>query len=137
MHVVIVINYYFAYTVIDHHRFFVSFCFLCYFNRIDLVNIPGKRSRVVPVLLLPHITVAMDTLVDVRQKEKFCLENKFFFASDSNNGCISHWKVLSQLCNDAELQKPKLIRSTKLRKYMATVAQVSFIHLYINYNNIY
>lgn len=101
--------------------------YLLRFNRIDLINIPGKRSRPVPMLLLPLVREAMDTLVHVRQKESFCPENKYFFASDSPNGYISQWKVLSEMSRRAQLQKPELMRSTKLRKYMATVAQVSLL----------
>ena len=95
------------------------------FCRIDLVHIPGKKSRVVPMLIMPNIKVAMDQLVSTRQENHLSSENSYFFASSSTGGHLSQFKVLARVAKDAKLNKPELVRSTKLRKYLATMAQVS------------
>jgi hypothetical protein len=91
-----------------------------------MVQIVGKRSRLVPILILPGICKAMDLLLSLRQKHKLMPNNKFFFASDSEGGCLNHWKVLKTVTDSAHLSNPDLVRSTRLRKYMATVTQVCF-----------
>jgi hypothetical protein len=89
-----------------------------------MVHIPGKKSRVVPMLILPYIAKAMDLLLEVRQKNHIGHGNKFFFASQSEDGCLSQFKILQRVANEAGLKHPDLVRSTKLRKYLATMAQV-------------
>jgi hypothetical protein len=95
-------------------------------NRVDMVQIPGKRTRLVPILIMPAIRKAMDLLVDMRQKHTLMPNNRYFFASDSQNGYLDQWQVLKSQSDAAGLKRPDLIRSTRLRKYMATVAQVIF-----------
>jgi hypothetical protein len=89
-----------------------------------MVQIVGKRSRLVPILIMPAIKRSMDVLLRLRQQHNLMRDNKFFFASDSLNGCLDHCKVLRTLSVSAGLRNPELIRSTRLRKYMATVSQV-------------
>ena len=99
--------------------------------RLDLVHIPGKKTRVVPMLILPTVRQAMDLLVETRQQNHVKLNNKYFFASDSMDGYLSQFKVLTRVANEAGLKKPHLVRSGKLRKYLATIAQVGIISVLI------
>ena len=93
--------------------------------RIDLVHIPAKKSRVVPMLIMPNVREAMDLVVCVRRENYISPVNKFFFATNSDDGHLLQYKVLSRIASEAHLEKPDLVRSTKLRKYLATMAQVS------------
>jgi hypothetical protein len=49
----------------------------------------------------------------------------YFFAS-SSTGYMNGWQALDNVAKAAKLERPDLIRSTLLRKYMATVAQMSW-----------
>ena len=100
-------------------------CFNCHY-RIDMVQIPGKRTQFVPVLILPPVRQSMDILVRVRTEMNLVPENEYFFASDSSHGNLSSYKVLRHCTQDAHLRFPTRVGSTNLRKYMATVTQVSF-----------
>lgn len=73
----------------------------------------------------------MDLLVKTRNEQNLSRENKYFFASNSEDGHIQQYKVLARVANEAKLDKPDLVRSTKLRKYLATMAQVSYILIHL------
>jgi len=90
-----------------------------------MVQIPGKRTRFVPILIVPLVRKSMDVLVRVRTEMNLVPDNEYFFASDSPHGHLSSYKVLEHCTHEAHLQFPKRVRSTNLRKYMATVTQVS------------
>ena len=91
-----------------------------------MVQIPGKRTRLVPILILPAIRKAMDCLLEIRNTRGIAPNNKYFFATDSLDGYLSQCKVLTDVTKAANLERPELVRSTKLRKYLATVAQVCY-----------
>ena len=96
---------------------------------MDLVEVPGKRTRKVPILIQPHVKAAMDVLVSNRQSIR---DNPYFFASDSLRGHLYSATVLRSVVKQAGLSKPHLFTSTNLRKYIATCAQVrSFFQLFI------
>ena len=89
------------------------------------MQLPGKRNRRVPVLLMPDVKLAMDTLVDKCQVCGISPKNPYFFANDSHNGHVDNWQVLKDSCRGAQLERPELITSTNLQKYVATVTQVN------------
>jgi len=94
-------------------------------RRVDMVQVPGKRTRPVPILIMPVVREVMDVIVDVRRQHGINSANPCFFASDTAGGYIDHCRVLRELSRDAGVKRPELIRSTKLRKYMATVMQIA------------
>lgn len=116
------INIYCLFHTIDCIKSLLYCCFISY--RLDLVQIPEKRTRCVPILILPLVREAMDVLVTAREDNNLLMCNKFFFASDSTNGHLQQCKVLGDIAKRAKLEKPNLMRSTNLRKYMSTVTQV-------------
>lgn len=77
------------------------------------------------MLIMPLVRKAMDMLCDIRQQQNLSPGNKYLFASDSSNGHLQQFKVLKRVALEAKLDQPHLVRSTKLRKYLATMAQVS------------
>ncbi|XP_057311013.1 uncharacterized protein LOC130648900 [Hydractinia symbiolongicarpus] len=52
-------------------------------NRLDLVHVRGKRGRQVPVLLLPDVVVAIDTLISTREAIGISDSNRFLFPTPS------------------------------------------------------
>jgi len=66
----------------------------------------------------------MDVIDDVRRRHDINAANPCFFASDTADGYADHCCVLRELSRDAGVKRPDLIRSTKLRKCMASVMQV-------------
>lgn len=91
-----------------------------------MIEITGKRNRKVPVILTNDVKKAMSVLVETRGKAEVCQENEFVFAvndSRSKNPIRGH-DALKNTCAKVNLERPDLIRSTNLRKYVATVSQL-------------
>lgn len=92
-----------------------------------MVQVIGKRGRKVPIILTKDVKEAIDTLIAKRQEVGVSSVNKYVFARPSQHslsyvrGYESLKETLRQISN---LQRPELITSTRLRKYIATVAQV-------------
>jgi hypothetical protein len=101
------------------------------FNRMDMVHLPGKGqgARRVPLLLTPDVVTAMDLLLKFRTDCDIPPSNIYFFATPSENGFLNSWKAMDNVSKLADLQKPELIHSTLLRKYIATVTQVTRISI--------
>eukprot|EP00794_Sanderia_malayensis_P021033 gene21033-23086_t len=95
-------------------------------KRMDLVYIHGKRGRKVPILMDKSVVAAMDALIKERNAVGVSEENKYIFAARTRGskrylrgpGCLA--AVVIQ----CKLICPELIKSTKLRKYVATVSQI-------------
>ena len=96
--------------------------------RLVLVHVRGKRGRQVPILLTEEFVEAIDCLNSTRQAVGVSENNLYVFATPSRNSKnpIRGYQCLSNITKCiAGMEKPELIKSTKLRKYVATVAQVS------------
>ncbi|XP_026089426.1 uncharacterized protein LOC113063327 isoform X1 [Carassius auratus] len=95
---------------------------LCgYFQRVE---IRGKRGRKVPVLLTPNMIVAMDLLVNMRERCQVPVENKHLFARP---GALSHYRggdCIHQYARASGAKHPDALCSTKLRKQVATMSTV-------------
>ena len=108
-------------TIFMYQRLFVCCSF-----RLDLVEIKGKRGRKVPVLLTPEVLKAIDILIEHRDKVEINPANPFVFARASRQSRknMRGWDCLRAVAARAGLEKPHLITSTRLRKYVATVSQI-------------
>ena len=106
-----------------------------------MVQVPGKRSRRVPIILTPEAKVAMDLLVKHRNAVEIHLDNPYFFASDSANGHLDGYTTLRSVAVAAETDNPERITSTNFRKYCATVTQVccanSVLKLFLSISLLY
>lgn len=95
---------------------------LCeYFQRVE---IRGKRGRKVPVLLAPDMVVAMDLLVQLREKCSVPTENQHMFARP---GALSHYRgadCVREYAKACGAKHPEALSSTKLRKQVATLSTV-------------
>ena len=94
------------------------------FQRLDMVQLPGKRGRRVPMLITQDVKLAMDILVASRDTVGVPTRNPYFFATQSAYGYLDSWRVMTNMANAAGLKRPELITTTALRKYVSTVAQI-------------
>jgi len=97
-------------------------------QRMDLVQVPGKRNRRVPILITPEVGRAMQLLVNTRSRCGVAEENSYFFVSDSKDGHLDSRLVLHNMSVSAGVTSPRLITSCRLRKYVVTLAQVWCYH---------
>lgn len=95
---------------------------LCsYFSWIEIT---GKRGRKVAVLLAPNVMDALTLLASKREECGVCPTNVFLFARPKS---LSHYRgqdclrVYSSQCG---AKHPEFLRSTHLRKHVATLSQV-------------
>ncbi|KAJ8034158.1 hypothetical protein HOLleu_20880 [Holothuria leucospilota] len=66
----------------------------------------------------------MNKLVQLRLSVGISPKNQYFFGRFGAETSLRASDSLRMLSEEADLECPKLIRSTKLRKYMATLTQV-------------
>ena len=92
------------------------------FSRFELT---GKRGRIVPVLLTSQMKAAADMLLSCRSLVGISAENPHFFATRiGSNGYIRGTDCMRQLSEACGAKRPEAIRSTKLRKHVATMTQL-------------
>lgn len=95
-------------------------------KRLDLVYIRGKRGRKVPIMLTADVTKAIECLIRTRITVGVNTDNKYIFAAPTRES-KSHLRghdCLANVVARCELKCPQGIKSTKLRKYAATVSQI-------------
>lgn len=95
---------------------------LCtHFSRVE---IRGKRGRKVAVLLSPDMVDALTLLVSRRSECGVQDTNSFLFARPH---CQSHYRGQDSLrvyASECGAQNPEFLRSTHLRKHVATLSQI-------------
>lgn len=93
-------------------------------KHFDRVEIRGKRSRMVPVLLTPDMIAAMDLLVKNRNECQVHIENVYMFARP---GALSYYRgsdCFRKYANQCGAKNPEALTSTRLRKQVATLSTV-------------
>ena len=103
--------------------------YLC--KHYSYMTTKGKRNRRVPILYPQNIKVALDSLVENRQTCGIKTNNQFLFPNTVlgfNRGCDVLRELVTECCLTCEIKKPSLITSTKLRKHVATVAQIMILN---------
>ncbi len=93
---------------------------------MDLVYIRGKRGRKVLILMDKDVVKAIATLISHRDAVGVVPENKYVFAAPTRGSkkYLRGPDCLNSIVGKCNLRQPGLIKSTKLRKYIATVSQV-------------
>ncbi|KAJ4922030.1 hypothetical protein JOQ06_004049 [Pogonophryne albipinna] len=95
---------------------------LCrYFERVKL---KGKRGRKVAVLLTPEMVNALKLLIQKRKECGVPDVNEYLFAVPK---CLSYYRghqSLRSFADECGAKKPDYLRSTQLRKEMATTSQI-------------
>lgn len=93
--------------------------------RLKVVQVIGKRSRPVPILLTSDMTECMYELFKAREAGGILPDNKFFFAlPGSFNGHLRFFNVLKLVATRSGMSRPDLLTTTRMRKHVATMAQV-------------
>lgn len=96
-------------------------------KRYKRIEITGKRGRHVPLILTPLMSEGLETLATLR-KSFLSAENPYFFGQINNRSDESTYirctDVLRQCSEECGASHPETLRSTKLRKQIATQAQI-------------
>ncbi|KAJ8927546.1 hypothetical protein NQ314_019975 [Rhamnusium bicolor] len=96
-------------------------------NRLTIVEVSGKSRKnfKVSILLTPNMKQAIDKLIETRHLVDIDINNPFVFARGHKSlGYLRGHDCLRKCCSELDLKEPRLITSTKLRKYITTVVQV-------------
>ena len=88
-------------------------------------------NKTVPTLLTTKMVDAIDALNKTRADVGIPAENKYLFPN-RGKGPLQIWKILQTVASEASCNNPELISSSRLRKYIATVAQVMLSQFDIN-----
>lgn len=96
---------------------------------LSRVEIVGKRGNTVPVILTSDMRTQIDMLVATRDQAGISADNPYVFARTCY-GSLSFIRgadCLRKLSETSGADKPETLRSTRLRKHIATVSQI--LHL--------
>ena len=91
----------------------------------------GKRNRKVPIVYSQNIKVALEILVDNRQTCGIQTTNPYLFPNTAllcNRGHDVIRDLVNECRDTCELKKTDLLTSTRLRKHVATVAQIMVLN---------
>lgn len=95
---------------------------LCmYFERVEL---KGKRGRKVAVLLTPEMTKSLNLMIMKREQCGVPNKNEYLFAIPHCLTCYRGHQCLRKFADECGAQKPDFLRSTQLRKEIATTSQM-------------
>ena len=94
--------------------------------RLDLVYVKGKRGRKVPILMTNEVAKAIKCLIATRSTVGIPKENKYIFAAPTRGSMkyLCGPDCLNAVVSSLDLENPAGVKSTKLRKYVATVSQI-------------
>ena len=96
-------------------------------QKYSYISTIGKRHRRVPIVYPHLIEDALNSLVKNRESCGINTKNKYFFANSvlkHLRGCDALRDLVEKCRVTYNLKKPHLIRSTNLRRHVATVAQI-------------
>ncbi|XP_070576783.1 uncharacterized protein [Ptychodera flava] len=94
-------------------------------QKMNVVEVWGKRGRNVPVILTSCLKDQVDLLVSSRNKVGINKKNKYVFACLKNSELPVHGSTaIRKYADSAGLLAPDVVTSTGLRKQIATLSQV-------------
>lgn len=94
--------------------------------RLKVLCVKGKRKRRVPIIFTEDLQHAISVLHEQREKMDINLANPYLFPRPTRGSvnAIRGWDAVNEVAKKAQLKKPELITSTKIRKHLATVLQL-------------
>lgn len=92
-------------------------------KNLILCYITGKRQRKVPMIIPKEITPSIDMLISKRSYFNISPSNPYVFAVPKTLQTYKGWHCLDEISRAAQVKRPDLITSTKLRKTVATSIQ--------------
>ncbi|XP_073701194.1 uncharacterized protein [Garra rufa] len=88
------------------------------------IEIRGKRGKKVPVFLTERMKESINLLVQRREEAGVPAENPYLFARPGAMTNIRGCDCLRKYAKESKTENPELLRSTKLRKQVATLCQL-------------
>lgn len=88
------------------------------------IEVRGKRGRKVPVFLTERMQESIDLLIKRRDEAGIPAENPYLFARPGAMTNIRGCDCLRKYAEESKAENPELLRSTKLRKQVATLCQL-------------
>ncbi|MEQ2233169.1 hypothetical protein ILYODFUR_019194, partial [Ilyodon furcidens] len=88
------------------------------------IEIRGKRGRKVPVFLTERMKDSIELLLKRREEAGVLPENPYLFARSVGTANIRGCDCLRKYAVESKAENPELLRSTKLRKQVATLCQL-------------
>lgn len=93
-------------------------------KELDLFQIPGKRTRGVPILLTKIMRESVDLIVACRDDLKIPNSNPYLFARSGTQEPFDGGKCLDMIKKQCNLKRPEMITSTGMRHHIATMSQI-------------
>lgn len=93
-------------------------------HRLTRIVTRGKRGRKVPILLLQRTRASLDFLIKKRSDVGILDDNPYLFARIGTTTNIRGCDCLRKFAVESKANNPELLRSTKLRKHVATLCQL-------------
>lgn len=93
-------------------------------HRLTRMVTRGKRGRKVPVLFLDRTKASIDFMIELRDKVGVLKDNLFLFANIGTTTNIRGCDCLRKFSIECKVDNPQLLRSTNLRKHVATLCQL-------------
>ncbi|KAI3373346.1 hypothetical protein L3Q82_006647 [Scortum barcoo] len=93
-------------------------------HRLTRIVTRGKRGRKVPILLLERTRASLDFLIKKRNDVGILDDNPYLFARIGTTTNIRGCDCLRKYAVESKASNPELLRSTKLRKHVATLCQL-------------
>ncbi|CAK6964052.1 uncharacterized protein LOC104929912 isoform X8 [Scomber scombrus] len=93
-------------------------------HRLTRIVTRGKRGRKVPILFLERTKDSLDFLIKKRSDVGVLDDNPYVFARIGTTTNIRGCDCLRKYAEESKVSNPELLRSTKLRKHVATLCQL-------------
>ncbi|KAG6455752.1 hypothetical protein O3G_MSEX009375 [Manduca sexta] len=91
---------------------------------LDIFQIPGKRTRAVPILLTKLMRENIDLIIACREDLNIPSSNKYLFARPGTEEPFDGGKCLDKIKKQCNLKRPEMLTSTGMRHHIATMSQV-------------
>lgn len=94
-------------------------------HQFKRIVIRGKRGRGVPILFTPSLQKSIKLLLETRKVTNYIdKKNTYLFALPNSMSCLRGSDAIRKLSKDCGAKNPENLTSTRLRKQVATVAQL-------------
>ena len=94
------------------------------FSHFTRIELPGKFSRGVPLLLTPQTEEALELLCNKRKECAVKKNNIYLFARPEKDTHLRGSDCIRKYSNECGAKNPEALRSTELRKQIATLLSV-------------
>ena len=104
----------------DYELFKLTEVEMMFAKYYTLLRLPGKGGNFVPNLIPPKTLEVIDLMIN----DDNLKSDNYFFQTEGGEQFYRSIDVLRKYAEEFNLHNKKMFRSTKLRKYLATAAQV-------------